>query len=141
MGATKENIRFHTSVLCASNAKFLFARDNKTINGDYYVVTFRKSSFVTVEHCSEDSEDSEDMYTNRCNELYKSVVNLHQAQMYKILTSVFKKISEFMSDSLWYTVTLKFNQRSKGLNLSINDNPQLHYDRFVISFKNFPFFH
>jgi hypothetical protein len=73
MGAKKEFIQFHTSVLCEGDVKFLFAKDNKTINGDYYVVTFHRSSIFTVENCS----NSEHMPTNsNCSELYKSKVKL-----------------------------------------------------------------
>jgi hypothetical protein len=131
MGAIKEHIRFHTSVYCASDAKFLFARDKKTINGDFYVVTFHRLSFVSVEHCSG--------WRDGCNELYISKVNLHQLKCMKFSHLFFKKIYEFMSDSLWYTVTLKFINRSTGLNLETNDNPKLYFYRFVITFKNFPF--
>jgi hypothetical protein len=42
-----------------------------------------------------------------------------------------------MSKILWYTVTLKFNNRAAGLELEINDNPKLYSYRFVITFKNF----
>ena len=51
---------------------------------------------------------------------------------------IFKEISKFMSNNLWYTVTLKFNNRAaSGLELEINDDPKLYSDRFVITFKNF----
>jgi len=42
-----------------------------------------------------------------------------------------------MSKKLWYTMTLKLNNRAAGLQLEINDNPKLYSHRFVISFKNF----
>jgi hypothetical protein len=45
-----------------------------------------------------------------------------------------------MSNTLWYTVTLKFINSAAGLKLEINDNPKLHSDRFVITFKNFLLF-
>jgi hypothetical protein len=80
MGTKKEHIRFHTSVLCADDVKFLFARRN-TINGDFYVVTLHRSSLneqistVSVEKCN----GWEDMQKNSCSALPKleAAVNLN----------------------------------------------------------------
>jgi hypothetical protein len=92
MGATKENIRFHTSVLCEGDVQFIFAKDNETINEDFYVVTFSRSSFnltnsIRVDHC----EKLQHLHENSCFELYKWEVKTSLAQMIVMLTFFLRK--------------------------------------------------
>jgi hypothetical protein len=53
IGNKKEHIRFHTSVLCADGVTFVFAKNNKTTDGEGYAVTFHRISLdnATVVAC------------------------------------------------------------------------------------------
>jgi hypothetical protein len=86
MGATKENIRFHTSVLCEGDVQFFFAT-KETINGNFYVVTFRRSSLnltnsIRVDFCG----SLKQLHENSCFALYKWEVKTSLAQMIVMLT-------------------------------------------------------
>lgn len=65
MGSESEHVQFHTSVLCAGDVKFFFAKE-KTSVGQGYVLTMRRSTADTAKVKTEKCESYHQYENEEC---------------------------------------------------------------------------